>query len=132
MAKKDIVKYRNASNFNIGFLIFFIIIIYVLFNIFFYFTKSHIAEYQVQQGSIASNNIYQGIIVRDETIEYAGYNGYINYYVKNATKVSTSDMIYSIDTKGDIYEAIIQVGMESDRISKESLSAISIAPSFGV
>ncbi|MBQ3558310.1 MAG: hypothetical protein IJA07_02195 [Agathobacter sp.] len=126
MAKKEIVKYKSASNFNIGVVIFFIIIIYVLFNIFSYFTKSHIAEYQVQQGTIASNNIYQGIIVRDETVEYAEHSGYINYYVKNASKVSVNDIIYSIDTDGDISKAIKNSGSDSEAISKESLSTISL------
>lgn len=125
MAKKELVKYNNATNFNIGVVIFFIIIIYVIFNVFFYFSKPHIAEYQVQQGTIASNNIYQGIIVRDETIEYAGHNGYINYYVKNASKVSVNDIVYSIDTKGDISEAIKNAGAESDAITQEGFSEIS-------
>ncbi|MBQ2902161.1 MAG: hypothetical protein IJE49_09980 [Agathobacter sp.] len=126
LAKKEIVKYRSSGNFNIGVVIFFIIIIYVLFNIFSYFTKSHIAEYQVQQGTIASNNIYQGIIVRDETVEYAEQSGYINYYVKNASKVSVNDVVYSIDTDGDISKAIKNAGKESNAISKESLATISM------
>lgn len=126
MAKKEIVQYRNTGNFNIGVVVFFIIIIYVLFNIFSYFTKSHIAEYQVQQGTIASNNIYQGIIVRDETVEYAEHDGYINYYVKNSSKVSTRDVIYSIDTDGAIYKEIAKAGSDSDSISKESLASISL------
>lgn len=126
MAKKDIVKYRSNGNFNIGVVVFFIIIIYVLFNVFSYFTKSHIAEYLVQQGTIASNNIYQGIIVRDETVEYAEMDGYINYYVKNASKVSVNDVIYSIDKEGSISKEINKSGNDSDAISKESLSAISL------
>ena len=125
MAKKEIVKYRNSGNFNIGVVIFLIIILYVLFNIFSYFTKSHIAEYQVQQGTIASNNIYQGIIVRDETVVYTDYSGYINYYVKNASKVSVNDVVYSIDTDGSISKAIANSGSSTDWISKESLSSIS-------
>ena len=126
MAKKEIVKYRSNGNFNIGVVVFFIIIIYVLFNVFSYFTKSHIAEYLVQQGTIASNNIYQGIIVRDETVEYAEMDGYINYYIKNASKVSVNDVICSIDTDGAISEEINNAVNESDAISKESLSAISL------
>lgn len=122
--KKKLVKYRSSGNFNIGVVIFFIIIIYVLFNIFSYLTKTHIAEYQVQQGTIASNHIYQGIIVRDESVEYAAYDGYINYYVKNASKVSVNDVIYSIDTNGSISKAISTSGSE-DTISKDSLSSIS-------
>ena len=126
MAKKDIVQYKSSGNFNIGVVVFFIIIIYVLFNIFSYFTKSHIAEYQVQQGTIASNNIYQGIIVRDETVEYAEFDGYVNYYVKNASKVSANDVIYSIDKDGAISKQIEKAGNDSEAISKDSLEAISM------
>lgn len=125
MSNQNIETYRNSGNFNIGVVVFFIIIIYVIFNIFSYFTKPHIAEYQVQQGTIASNNIYQGIIVRDETVEYAEREGYINYYIKNASKVSVTDIVYSIDTKGDIWKAIQTVGEDSDAISKESFTSIS-------
>ena len=108
--KKKFVRVKNVGNFNMGVIIFLIIIIYVLFNIFSYFTKSHISEYQVQQGSIASNYIYQGIIIRDETVEYAKKDGYINYYVKNASKVSVTDVIYSIDTTGTIAKKIASSG----------------------
>lgn len=126
MAKKALIKYRNANNFNIGLVIFIIIIIYVLFNIFSYFTKTHISEYQVQQGTISSNNIYQGVIIRDETVEYAEYDGYINYYVKNASKVSVNDVIYSIDTKGNISKEMDKSEDNIAEISKNDLESISI------
>lgn len=126
MAKKEIVKYRNSGNINIGFVVFFIIIIYVAFNIFSYFTKTHIAEYQVQQGTIATNHIYQGIIVRDETIEYAAHEGHINYYIKNTSKVSVNDVIYSIDTDGAISKEIANAGKNNDAMSKEGLASLSL------
>lgn len=126
MAKNEqVIKYRNPINFNIGFVIFLIIIIYVAFNVFSYFTKNDIAEYQVQQGSIASNYVYQGVILRDETIEYAQNTGYIDYYAKGASKVSTSDVIYSIDMTGTISNEIANAIRTSQEISKESLTAIS-------
>lgn len=124
--KKHIVKAKNVGNFNIGVVVFIIIIIYVLFNIFSYFTKSHIAEYQVQQGTIASNYIYQGVIIRDETVEYASKNGYINYYIKNASKISVSDVVYSIDTTGDISTQISQASTESGSVSSDTLESISL------
>ena len=126
MAKKEIVKYKMSNNYNMGVVIFIIIIIYVAFNIFSYFTKSHIAEYQVQQGTIASNNIYKGIIVRDETVVYTEHTGYINYYIKNASKVSVNDVVYSIDTDGAISDAIKENTAESNAITKENLSDISL------
>ena len=123
--KNGIIKYGNSSNFRIEVVIFFIIIIYVLFNIFSYFTKSHIAEYQVQQGTIATSYIYQGVIVRDETIEYAPYDGYINYYMKNASKVSVSDVVYSIDTVGTISNEINESAKKDNKLSSNTLSSIS-------
>ena len=123
--KKKIVRAKNVGNFNMGVVIFLIIIIYVLFNIFSYFTKSHISEYQVQQGTIASNYIYQGIIVRDETVEYAKKDGFINYYVKNASKVSVTDIVYSIDTTGSIAKKIAESSAESGILSSETLTSIS-------
>ena len=107
MPKKDkIVKYHRNVHFNVGVIIFFIIIIYVVFNIFSYLTSSPIAEYEVSQGTIATNNVFRGMILRDETIEYAGQSGYINYYIKNGARASVKDTIYSIDTTGNISQKI--------------------------
>lgn len=123
--KENIVKYKKHVNFNIGFVIFLIIIVYVLFNIFSYFTTTHIAEYQVQQGTIASNYVYQGVILRDETIEYADKSGYINYYVKNAERVSVTDIVYSIDTTGNIYEKLVSSSNVDDILSTDTVSLLS-------
>lgn len=120
----DVIKYKRTINFNIGFVIFLIIIIYVLFNVFSFFTKNEIAKYQVQQGSIATNYVYQGIILRDETIEYAKENGYVDYYAKNLSKVSATDIVYSIDTIGNISNEIAETAKTSSEISDESLEVI--------
>ena len=107
MPKKDkIVKYHRNVHFNVGVIIFFIIIIYVVFNIYSYLTSSPIAEYEVSQGTIATNNVFRGMILRDETIEYAGQSGYINYYINNGARASVKDTIYSIDTTGNISKKI--------------------------
>ena len=123
--KNKIVKYKNTYDFNIGFIIFFIIIIYVLFNVFSYFTKNTIAEYEVQQGTIASNYVYQGVIIRDETVEYAGKDGFVNYYVKNASKISTTDVIYSIDTVGTISDEIESIASDDFTMPTEALYDLS-------
>ena len=120
---KKIVKYHKPFQINIGVVIFFIIIIYVLFNVFSYFTKKDIAKYQVQQGSIAENMVYQGIIVRDETIEYATDNGYVDYYVKNGSKVSATDIVYSMDMVGNISKELIGLHQTQD-MSDETIASI--------
>ena len=54
---KKIVKYRKPFNINIGIIIFIIIFIYLVFNIFSYMTTEHISVYEVEQGTIAENNV---------------------------------------------------------------------------
>ncbi len=108
MAKqnKKIVKFHRMSQLNIGVIIFLIIFIYLLYNIFQYFTTEQIAVYEVSQGTITQNNIYTGTILRQEKIYTAEKSGYINYYNKDASKVGVSSYIYSIDETGTFYKDI--------------------------
>ena len=77
MAKSEkVVKYRQPRNFNIGIVIFTIIIIYVIFNVLSSFSSSSIAEYDGQQGTIATNNVYKGFVLREEQVCYASDEGY--------------------------------------------------------
>lgn len=122
---QKVVKMRHARGLNIGVVIFVIIIIYVIFNIYSYLTSSPIAEYEVGQGTIATNHVYSGLILRDETIVYAGQSGYINYYLKNGSKASVNDVVYSIDTTGDISKRISSVASDGTALGPEALSSIS-------
>ena len=99
---QNVVKMNRPHGMNVGVVIFLIIIIYVVFNIFSYLTSSTVAEYEVGQGMIATNHVYQGLIMRDETIVYAGQSGYVNYYLKNGSRASVNDIVYSIDTTGNL------------------------------
>ena len=83
--KNNIVKFRHGFSLNIGFIIFFVIIIYVIFHIFTYITSKPVSEYEVRQGTIATNNVYKGLILRSETIIYAQQDGYINYFRGDVT-----------------------------------------------
>ena len=70
---KNVVKYRKPMNFNIGVIIFVIIFIYLVFNVFSYLTETHISVYEVEQGTIAVNNVYNGLILRDELLCKRGF-----------------------------------------------------------
>lgn len=108
MAKKNnkVVKFHRISQLNIGVIIFLIIFIYLVYNIFQYFTTEQIAVYEVTQGTITQNNIYTGIILREEKIYMAENSGYINYYNKDASKVGVNSYVYSVDETGNFYKDI--------------------------
>ena len=126
MAKNNkIVKYRKPLSINIGVVIFAIIIIYVIFNLFVYLTTEQISEYQVEQGTIATNHIYKGLILRDEEVINTDHAGSVNYYIKNGSKVSTKDVIYSVDTDGGISTEITAAAQDGSTLSTAELGTIS-------
>ena len=65
-----------------------------------YFQKSHIVRYEVKEGSLATNNIYRGVVLRDETIVNTEVAGYVNYYAREGEKVAKNNLVYIIDETG--------------------------------
>lgn len=104
---KKIVKFHKETNLNIGVIVFLIIFIYMLYNIFQYFTTKQVAVYEVSQGTIAQDSTFTGMALREESIYNAESTGYVNYYNKDATKVSVDTFVYSIDETGDFYKQIL-------------------------
>ena len=120
----NIIKYRKPLNINIGVIIFVIIFIYLLFNVYMYFTKTHISPYEVEYGTMAANNIYKGIILRDETVYSSEYKGAVNYYVKEYSKVGFNDLVYSVDENGSVASKLNEVKQNVATISKDLSSDI--------
>lgn len=125
MAKnKKIVRYKKPIRINIGVIIFGIIFLYLIFNYFVYLTKSHVSVYEVQQGTIAENNRYNGLALRAETIYYSEFDGALNYYKKDASKVAYNNLVYSVDENGSIANAINEANADGSTIDSDSLSDI--------
>ena len=97
-----VIKYRKPLNINIGMIIFAVIFIYILICVFMYFTQKHIESFQVKEGSLSSNNIYEGIALRDEEIVTANQAGYINYYAREGERVGVGNLVYTIDESGKL------------------------------
>ena len=123
--KQKIIRMNHPHGLNIGVVVFLIIIIYVIFNVFSYLTSNPVAEYEVGQGTIATNHVYRGLIIRDETVVNAGKSGYINYYLKNGSKASVNDIIFSIDTNGDLSNKITSQASDGTHLETSDLQDIS-------
>jgi len=89
-----------------------------------YFTKTHISPYEVEYGTMAANNIYKGIILRDETVYSSEYKGAVNYYVKEYSKVGFNDLVYSVDENGSVASKLNEVKQNVATISKDLSSDI--------
>lgn len=109
----DRINSRGRRTFNIGMIIFGAILIYMIATLILYFTANHVTSYEVQQGKLAKNTSFTGVVIRDETVETAPSSGYIAYYQTEAKKVKNGSNIYSIDTTGSTTKTLKAYSNES-------------------
>ncbi len=119
--QKKIKKYRKPLNLNIGMIIFAVIFVYVVACVILYFQTSHIVRYEVKKGSLATNKIYRGVVIRDETVVNANAAGYINYYANEGERVAVNDLVYVVDETGRLNDALASIGMDENTLSEKEL-----------
>lgn len=125
---KKITKYRKRKSINIGVIVFLIIFIYVIICVSIYFTKDHLIIYEVLEGSTSDDNVFTGLIFRDEEVIYTDTAGYINYFHGDGDRVAKNTTIYSVDDNKDSYDligsenAIVLTGKDTTNIKKDILN----------
>ncbi len=124
MAKKQkkIKKYRKPLNLNIGILIFSTAFIYVIICVIAYFQSNHIVRYEVKEGSLATNNIYRGIVIRDEIVVTAESAGYVNYLAREGERVAKNGLVYIIDETGRLNEELADISLGENSLSDRELA----------
>lgn len=126
MKKNDnIVKYPKALNFNLGLAIFVVIFVYLVINLYNYYTAKHITYYEVDEGSIQMKTAYSAMALRDEKLVYAGDDGKVNYYLKDNSKAKMHSLIASIDETGSVSNQIDEVMDMAGVVTAESAREIS-------
>lgn len=122
--RKKIVRYRKPIHINIGVIFFAIVFIYFAIYLISYLSEDHISVYEVQKGKIAENDIYTGLVLREEQVVYADTSGVVNYYIKEGDKAKNGNMICSVDKTGNISSQITQAGLDGSKLDTSSLSNI--------
>ncbi len=123
MAKNGkIKKYRKPLNLNIGMLIFGAVFVYVLICVFMYFQTTHVVRYEVKEGSLATNNVYRGIAIRKEQVVTAQAAGHINYFAPEGEKVSSKDLVYTIDETGRLNDYFEDMSLGENSLTAKELA----------
>ena len=97
-----IVNIKQKNRFNIGVLIFLIILIYTLYFVVNFFVTEHISAYEVMPGSIVQDSTYTALCLRDESVCYSQGSGIINYYAGEGDRIGVKTLVYSLDENGTI------------------------------
>ncbi len=123
-SNQKIAKYKKPLNINIGIIIFGVVFVYIIICVFTYATEKHIVGYEVSKGSLSTNNIYQGIALREETIYYSNSAGYINYYAREGERVAFNDLVYTVDETGRLSDYVSSSATGENTLSDDNLSEI--------
>lgn len=110
---RKVARYRKRNQINIGMVIFGMIFVFVVSRVIIYFTTEHVSAYEVKAGKIAVENSFKGLILRNETVEYASEAGYVNYYIREGEKAGVGSTVYTIDENGKVSELLKEQGEES-------------------
>ncbi|SHI30989.1 HlyD family efflux transporter periplasmic adaptor subunit [Parasporobacterium paucivorans] len=123
---RRVTKYRKRRNINIGIIIFGITFIYIVINVFLYFSRDQVTIYEVVEGKTGSStdNYFTGVILRDEVPLYASVSGYINYFQRNASHVSIGTGLYTVDESGQLAATIAEKAEEGNILTEESIGEI--------
>ncbi len=118
----NIQVYRRKPHFNIGVVIFGVILIYLAVTVLTYLTDKHISVYEVREGSILKDTAYTGLVIRDETVISSESDGYINYFASEGSKVGAKTDVYTLsDEKLNFKDTRSE---ESSQLSSEEQSAL--------
>ena len=123
---KRVVRYKSHINLNAGIVIFGLISIYLLINIVIYFTTERTAFYEVISGSNAqeANVSYNGIAIRNEIVQSAQDSGYIDYYVREGSRVSLNTTLYSIDSTGELNTLLSVASKKNPKLSSDNIDTL--------
>ncbi len=108
---EKIRKLKTPIKLNLGIVIFGLILIYLFINIVISITTEKTLYYEVVAGSNSEyiNSTYTGIALRKEQIAYAETSGYIDYFVRESSRISKNTTLYSIDSSGKLNEQLLSI-----------------------
>lgn len=120
MADK-VIKHKRFR-WNAGTLMFIVIFVYVAVCVVMYFRTNHIIRYEVKEGTLAQDNIYRGIILRQEDVVSSEASGYIYFYTNSGSRVAKNSLVYSIDETGGLQDYIDDLSLGENTLTKRELA----------
>ena len=122
---RKVTKYpRNINNINIGMIFFAVMAIYIIISVITYFRRDHMVGYEVKEGALSTNNIYDAVALRTEKIVESDTAGYVNYFATEGGRVAVGNLVYTVDESGQLLEYLKSQGSEEVSLSDGDLSEL--------
>lgn len=110
--KRKVVHVRRINFISI---IFIVIIIYLIAIAIQYSTKEKVKVYEVIEGSLATDNNFTGIILRNEEVIKSDSDGFMKCYVRNGDVIGVNQSLYALDESANT--------VSKDTVANNSLSS---------
>lgn len=120
----DFHRYKNRRHLNIGIILYIAIFLYMIIYVVASTKTTRISPYEVKEGSLATNYTYRGIAIRKEELITSNKAGYINYYVKEGTRVACGDLVYTVDETGRLAEYLENISLDENTLSDTELTEL--------
>lgn len=126
----DIRTYRRKWNINIGVILFAVILVYVIVEIFVSITDKPVAYYEVGEGSIVKNVSCTGFAVRTEQSVKSPKSGYLNFYQPEASKIAVGEAVCAVSDKALDLSSVEENSDETQLTGDEQTQLLSAIQTF--
>lgn len=87
-----------------------------------YLSQDHVSIYEVNAAKLDDDTPLYGYIMRSEEVVNSEADGYINYYNAEGNRVGVGDVIYTLDTSGDVNSILKE--LQNNKTSTQNISAM--------
>ncbi len=122
MAVSQTRKKKKKFHPNLSFFIFFLILMYIVILAWGYLSQDHVSIYEVNAAKLDDDTPLYGYIMRSEEVVNSEADGYINYYNAEGNRVGVGDVIYTLDTSGDVNSILKE--LQNNKTSTQNISAM--------
>lgn len=119
----NIIPFHRSFQLNVGIIICTIILIYLIFHIFTYFTSKNISVYEVNEGSITYDDKYTALAIRQEEIVPSDRDGNVYYFSQDRSRVGIRSLICALDSTGEITNLLSNYSTDNITLSDSDLSS---------
>lgn len=117
-------KHERVSHLNIGLIIFGLLLVYLITVFVLYLKTDKVRAYQVLEGSLSMDNIYEGIALRSEAVVESPLSGYVNYFATEGSRVAVGNLVYTVDESGNLLDYLQAQGAGNFSLSESDLSEL--------
>ena len=108
-------KEKTSGRPRVATIIFIVIIVYIICFLILFFAKRDVRIYEVTHGDLSQALSASGLMIKEEKVYHAPFDGNITFFNVSGVKVKVNDSVYALDKTGRLNEILeIHAGEKAD------------------